>query len=386
MSLIKPKGCKDYLPNEAKTLREIEQILSLLFERWGYREVIPPSFEYYEFLTEGIGKEYKKRVYKIIDRDGEILALRPELTKPVGRIALTLLSGEPYPLKLYYRGMIFLREDPLEIPQIGVENFGDPSICADIEVINLAIESMKAIGIEAPIVDLNHMKIIKGILDSIPVDEDYKELIKGALALKNFVLYREITTFMEIPEKQKDFLLKLPLLRARKDILHKINFPFNSPLISEAMEELSSILNHIEFDGVTIDFGMIRALEYYNGVIFELSNPEEGEILGGGGRYDKLFNVPATGFAFSFKRLPKHSEEAKIDLLIKVCDIQRDLKGAMNLAKKLRNKGFSVLVLPPSADEDKFLKIRRPKMVLKMEGQKINEEELINSLTHWEAP
>ncbi|MBC7332547.1 MAG: ATP phosphoribosyltransferase regulatory subunit, partial [Synergistetes bacterium] len=51
--MIKPKGCKDYLPNEAKRLREIEQMLSSLFEQWGYREVIPPSFEYYEFLTEG---------------------------------------------------------------------------------------------------------------------------------------------------------------------------------------------------------------------------------------------------------------------------------------------------------------------------------------------
>ncbi|MDK2871405.1 MAG: phosphoribosyltransferase regulatory subunit [bacterium] len=386
MDLIKPKGCKDYLPNEAKRLREIEQMLSSLFEQWGYREVIPPSFEYYEFLTEGIGKEYKRKVYKIIDRDGEILALRPELTKSVGRIALTHLSSEPHPLKLYYKGMVFLRGDPVEIPQIGVENFGDPSICADIEILSLAIESMKRIGIENPTVDLNHVKIIQGVLDSIPVNEDYKELIKGTLALKNFVLYREVITFMDIPEKQKKFLLKLPLLRVQKADLGGISFPFQSPLIDEALEELGAVLDHVEFEGIIVDFGMIRTLEYYNGIIFELSSPEGGEIFGGGGRYDRLFNLPAIGFAFSFKNLPKDSTKDDLDLIIKICDIQKGLKKSLNLAKKLRQEGFRVLVLPPHADENNFIRTRNPKIVLKMEGQEIDEEKLINSLTHWKAP
>ncbi|MCS7234245.1 MAG: ATP phosphoribosyltransferase regulatory subunit [Synergistetes bacterium] len=382
MDLIKPRGCKDYLPNETKTLREIEATLSSLFELWGYMEVIPPSFEYYEFLTEGLGKDYKKKVYKIIDRDGEILALRPELTKPVGRIAMTHLAGEPRPLKLYYRGMIFLREDPIEFPQIGVEIFGDPSICADIEVLSLAIESMKVIGIENPIVDLNHIKLIQGILDSVPVSEDYKELIKETLASKNFVLYREIITFMEIPEGQKNFLFKLPLIRCKKRTLKDVKIPFNSSLIEEALNEIWKILDNIEFEDITIDLGMIRALNYYNGIIFELSNPKEGKIFGGGGRYDKLFNIPATGFAFSFKNLPSYRKEMDIDLIIKVTDTDRDLKKALKLVKKAREKGFKTLLLPPQANEDRFVKIKNPKLLLKMEGQEIDEEELINSLTN----
>lgn len=382
MNLIKPKGCKDYLPNETRILREIEKTLSLLFERWGYIEVIPPSFEYYEFLTEGLGKEYKKRVYKIIDRDGEILALRPELTKPVGRIALTHLAGEPRPLKLYYRGMVFLREEPVEFPQIGVEIFGDSSIYADIEILSLAIESMKTIGIKNPIVDLNHIKLIQGILNSIPVSEEYKDLIKGVLASRNFVLYREIITFMEIPEKQKSFLLKLPLIRCKKNTLKKVSIPFNSPLIEEALDEIWKTLNNIEFEEVTIDLGMIRTLDYYNGIIFELSNPEEGKIFGGGGRYDNLFNIPATGFAFSFKNLPHHQETMDIDLIIKICDIDRDLRKALNLAQKAREMGFKVLVLPPQAEEDKFIKSRNPKLFIKMEGQEIDEQAIINSITN----
>ncbi len=382
MKLIKPKGCKDYLPLEARTLREIERKLSLLFESWGYEEIIPPSFEYYEFLTEGLGRDYKKSVYKLIDREGEILSLRPELTKPTGRIALTHLSGEPYPLKLYYRGMVFSREEPMEFPQIGVEVFGDPSIYADIEVLNIAVESMKAMGIENPIVDLNHANLINEILNSLTEDKEYKELLINSLASKNLVLYRELIAFMNIPEDQKRFLAKLPLIRGKREILEKICIPFDSPAIENALSELKEITENIEFEEVIIDLGMVRKFDYYTGIIFELSNPLEGKIFGGGGRYDKLFDIPAIGFALSLKSLPPPTDDGKVDLIVKINEIKRDLKKALRIAKAVRNRGFKVLVIPPNADEQLFLKRKRPDIFLKLEGEDIDESKLINSLTN----
>ncbi len=383
MDLIKPKGCKDYLPSEAKALREIERRLSSLFESWGYEEVIPPSFEYYEFLTEGLGKDYKKKVYKLVDREGEILSLRPELTKPTARIALTHLAEEPFPLRLYYRGMVFSREDPVEFPQIGLEIFGDPTICADIEVLSLAIESMKNLGIKEPIVDLNHVKLVDGILGSI--EESYRTLIKGALASRNFVLYREIIAFADLPEKQKRFLSKLPLLRVKKNMLKDIKIPFDSPLIGEALEEILSILESIDFEFITVDLGMVRTFEYYNGIIFELSNPKEGKVFGGGGRYDKLFDVPAVGFALSLKSLPSLHNNKSLDVIIKILDINRDLKAAMRLSKGLREKGFRVMVIPPHANEDLFINRKKPKVFLKLEGKEIDERELIDRITNGKA-
>lgn len=383
MDLVKPKGCKDYLPYEAKVLREIERILTFVFESWGYEEIIPPTFEYYEFLTEGLGRDYKKKVYKLIDREGEILSLRPELTKPTGRIALTHLLEEPRPLKLFYKGMVFCREDPVEFPQIGIEIFGDDSICADVEVVSLAIESLRSIGIESPIVDLNHMKLIDGILDSL--DERYRELIKRTLASKNLVLYKETIAFMDLPEKQKGFLSRLPLLRCDRDTFEKLRIPFESPLIEEAMEEIKSLLENVEFEGITVDLGMIRAFEYYNGIIFELSNPKEGKVFGGGGRYDKLFGIPAVGFALSLKYLPAIEIKSGVDVIIKVSDKNRDLKDAMRISKFLRERGFKTLVIPPTADEGAFIKRKSPKLFLKLEGKPIDEGKLIHCLTNGET-
>ncbi len=385
MKLIKPKGCKDYLPPEARRLREIEKKLSSLFESWGYEEVIPPSFEYYEFLTEGLGRDYKKSVYKLIDREGEILSLRPELTKPTGRIALTHLSREPYPIKVYYRGMVFSREEPMEFPQIGVEVFGDSSICADIEVLNIAIESMKAIGIEKPIVDLNHANLINEILNSLTEDEEYRELLIASLASKNLVLYRELIAFMNIPEDQRRFLAKLPLIRGKKEILEKIHIPFDSPAVENALSELREITENIEFEEAIIDLGMVRKFDYYTGIIFELSNPLEGKVFGGGGRYDRLFGIPAVGFALSLRTLPSPIEDGKIDLLIKITEIRRDLKEALRIAKAVRDRGFKVLVIPPNADEQLFLKRKRPNIFLKLEGEDIDESKLIDSLTDGKA-
>ena len=154
------KGAKDFLPSEAALKREFESQAIEIFTRWGYQEVITPTFEYLEVIESGAGEGIREELFLFQDRDGRLLALRPEMTIPIARIVATKFRDFEGVLRLFYNANIFRHALPQmgrykEFYQLGVELIGASGPRADAEVIALATEILKKPELDFKI-SLNH--------------------------------------------------------------------------------------------------------------------------------------------------------------------------------------------------------------------------------------
>src|SRR5690625_883689 len=100
--VMTPRGVRDFLPREAARKRAVELSLQETFHRWGYEEVITPTVEFLESLAQSNGPDMSEKTYRLFDREGHTLALRPEVTTPIARIVATRLRREPLPIRLHY--------------------------------------------------------------------------------------------------------------------------------------------------------------------------------------------------------------------------------------------------------------------------------------------
>src|SRR5574341_1665204 len=134
-----PDGARDLLPADAARRTAAAAALRDEFQRWGYREVGTPTLEFLETILQGAGAGVADRLFKIVDRGGELLALRPEMTVPIARLAATrLLAEAPAPLRVSYVAPVFRGQEAgrgrlREFTQAGVELLGDASPDADAE-------------------------------------------------------------------------------------------------------------------------------------------------------------------------------------------------------------------------------------------------------------
>src|SRR5665648_182064 len=154
-----PEGLNDLFPEEVLKRRLLENKISQVFKEWGYQEIITPTFEFYDMLARGAGSIMKKEMIKFFDREGNIIALRPEMTTPLARVTSTKMQQEPKPLRFYYMGNVFRYDDfkvggQREFCQAGVELIGVNSKKADAEVIALAVECLKNSGLKNFFIDI----------------------------------------------------------------------------------------------------------------------------------------------------------------------------------------------------------------------------------------
>jgi len=324
-----PKGLNDLLPEEVLKKRFLENKISQVFKEWGYQEIITPTFEFYDMLARGAGSIMKKEMIKFFDREGNIIALRPEMTTPLARVSSTKMQQEPKPLRFYYMGNVFRYDDfkvggQREFCQAGVELIGINNSKSDAEVIALAIECLKNSGLKKFFIDIGHINFFNGVMQSIKVEEERKQEIKKAILNKDFVLLEKILSFSNIKDKEKEFILKMPTLRGREEVLEEAEKMINNKLSLFALKEIKEVYNLLRDYGleeyILIDLGIIRDFDYYTGIIFEGYTDYLGFPVCGGGRYDNLCSkfsrdLPSTGFAIGLERLSIILEKENADSL-----------------------------------------------------------------------
>ena len=360
-----PEGLNDLLPEEVFKRRFLENQISKVFSEWGYQEIITPTFEFYEMLSKGAGSIKKKEMIKFFDRKGNIVALRPEMTTPIARATSTKLKEEPKPLRFYYISNVF-RYDNLktgnrkELTQAGVELIGIKSKEADAEVIALAAECLKNSGLKNFFIDIGHINFFNGIMESIKVKEEKKQEIKKAILNKNFVMLEKILSIEDIKDKEKEFILKMPTLRGKEEVLKEAEKIINNRLSASALKEIKEVYNLLRDYGleeyILIDLGIIRDFDYYTGIIFEGYTDYLGFPVCGGGRYDNLCskfrkNFPSTGFAIGLERLAMILEKENINSLkikrpdqyvVHYRNDKTNFRRALKVTKKLRKNGLIV--------------------------------------------
>jgi ATP phosphoribosyltransferase regulatory subunit len=362
----KPYGVKDYLPKAAKIKRKTEDSMLKVFEKWGYSEVVTPSFEYLETFLQGNSFNLGERIFKFFDRQGRVLALRPDMTTPIARLAATSFKNQQGPLRLCYVSKVFRFEEPRagrqrEFHQAGAELIGVFGLDADAEVIALAVNALKNAGISEFKVNIGHFGFIEAVLDSIKADYDVKNRVKELLFNKDLVSLKNTIQNLSIKSEDKDLVERLfSRTLTGKDQLKEITDTSIGPGAKQALGELAALISvladyEICDDHITIDLGLVRGLDYYTGVVFEIYSPYLGYPICGGGRYDRLiekFDGPkaATGFGINMDGvlsiLDKRDhikENEQFDYVICYDLASRPL--AIKKAMNYRNDGYSVLTM-----------------------------------------
>lgn len=350
----KPRGLKDYLPEAAGKLRTIEWNVLSCMARWGYRQIITPTLEYYD--TVGLASATSHdRLFKLLDNKGNTLVLRSEMTAPIARVVASLLKDEALPLRLSHHSNVFRAiEDEAgreaEFVQTGVELVGDGSAEADAEVIALAIACLKAAGVHNFKIALGHIEFLNGLLQSHLADQpEAQQALKERLLQRNYVGYRQELRSLALTAAAKEELERILRLRGGHEICKEASSIVKDASSQEALNHLCEVWEALQVYGVRehllIDLTMIGSFGYYSGLIFEGYAADLGFPVLSGGRYDNLLAgfghpAPATGFALETNRILLVAEDAKAEQHRRILVIynKQNREEALHQALKLRDE------------------------------------------------
>ena len=175
MTIQRPRGTRDFLPDDTWRRGQVRKAMQDVLERWGYQEIATPTFEHLELFTIKSGESVTEEIYSFKDKGGRDIALRPELTAPVMRMYVSELQNAPKPQRLYYYGSCFRYERPQrgrfrEFWQLGAELIGGNKPDSEAEVIALADQMLKSVGIKADI-HIGYLGLIRSMLSKVPQEQ-----------------------------------------------------------------------------------------------------------------------------------------------------------------------------------------------------------------------
>ena len=349
-----PRGTRDFLPAEMERRRSYEGILRQTAQRYGFREIQTPIFEEAELFILRSGPNIINELYAFKDKGGRDLALRPEMTAPAIRAFVNNMSNEPKPIKIFYFGQCFRYERPQsgryrEFFQFGAEIIGTATPQTDAEVIAAALDMVKALGLKEYKARIGHIGVLRKELVQAGVSAEKMPEILQKLDKK---LYEEAWPLMEAAGMERtdaEAVFDLTGTVGGIGVLNKI-----SGTESEYLKQVLAYLSAMGVDAPEVDLGVVRGLDYYTGMVFEIEAPvlgAEKQICGGGSyTLSEIFGgekVFSTGFAIGFDRvlLALEKEGAvgpvnRVDAYVVAASSDTTLK-AFEIAGLLRRNGIS---------------------------------------------
>ena len=307
-----PEATKDILSRDCYAKNNLTNKLMSFYQIRGFDEVKTPVLEYYDVFEGSKANIPQQTMYKLTDNNGRLIVLRPDCTIPMARVAATRLKSAPKPLRLCYNQNIYVVNTAHcgksnEITQVGVELMGAKTKRADLEIISLALESLKQIKDTNFRLELCHIGYFKGIMDCFNASEDEKEEIRELVEKKNYSALAKRLKPYEQTKAYKSLML-LPRLFGGIEVLKKAKENFINEKTDNALSYIREIYENLEKlgvgDKISIDLGMVNKADYYTGIIFKGYFDGVGEEVLSGGRYDNLSAVygedlPAVGFGIN---------------------------------------------------------------------------------------
>ncbi len=340
------KGARDFYPEDKRLQKYIFGKLRQVVERFGYDEYDAPLLEPFEIYAAKSGEELvNEQIYSFEDRGGRKIAIRPEMTPSVSRMVAARRQELAYPLRWYSIPNLWRYERPQrgrlrEHYQLNVDVFGVEGIEAEHEIILIADSILKALGAKPKMYEIriNSRKHLNEQLDNLGLSSEQKHQCLQLLDRQAKIDPEEFKiSFKEIVGEDK--------ARQLLDFLENRQAP-------EAMSKLLDLLSNSGVSSAVFDPNIIRGLEYYTDIVFEVfdTDPENNRAMFGGGRYDGLVAefgvepVPTVGFGMGdvtlknflegHKLLPKLESEIEARIIL-IGDVY---KQAQPLLAKLRQK------------------------------------------------
>ena len=350
----RPRGTRDFTPQEMETRRYLESLFRLVAETHGFREIATPIFEHAELFTLKSGPNILDEIYAFEDKGGRQIALRPELTAPAMRFFVNDLTNYPRPLKVFYFGQCFRYERPQsgryrEFFQFGAELIGAPNPESDAEVIGLAAAMISRSGLGNFSIRVGHIGILRAKLSEGGVKSESAPAILQKLDKK---VYDEAVPLMQqagMSDSSIDDVVNLTKTVGGVDALENLSGEPRNYLI-----EVFQVLQSYGLKDVKVDLGVVRGLDYYTGIVFEVDAPMLGaeKQICGGGSYSltELFGGEktfSTGFAIGFDRILlalereglKAPQKNVIAYVVPVSETMR--LAAFKITAELRSKGIT---------------------------------------------
>ncbi len=369
MPVEKCKGTRDLTPREMARFRVVENVFREGCLKWGYDEVRTPTLEYlYLFTAAGtLTPGRLGRVYSFLDWDGwsgERVVLRPEGTIPIARYYIETTGGQGL-AKLFYVSNVFSFEETgaetREKWQCGAELIGAGSPAADVELVLMALEMLKKLGLRDVELRLSHAGLIRAILSKIDITHEaqtqlFDRVLDGdtaSLVAARPELARVVAPLLSAKGRSSGFLKNVSVLLGHD--LAELQEPLGDFTRVAAM--LDSVGTPYE-----IDIASGRGFEYYTGLIFQLW--AGGQMVAGGGRYDALIPLlgghatPASGFALYVDKLMtmveprvpvQHTAEK---VVVRTPVVEGNVKEAFETVSALHASGFRAEVRLASSPEE----------------------------------
>jgi histidyl-tRNA synthetase len=370
LSMIPYKGTRDFYPEEMKLRNWFYSKIRKVLKNYVYEEYNGPMLESFDIYAAKSGVEIvNEQTYNFMDKKDRRLAIRPEMTPTVARMVAGKFEQLTMPLRWFSIPNLLRYEKPQrgrvrEHWQVNVDMFGVSSLKADLEIISVAIDMMKAFGADENMfsVKISNRKFFNEVLkEVISVEDENIVSVSKVIDKKNKISESEY----------KKWLLDLNLKEDKIKLLDSL-FDKNFYEISEMIEkdlpgkfELKELFEMIKDMGIEkyceFDFSIIRGFDYYTGTVFEVNDksPMNRRALFGGGRYDNLIemfkkgaNITGIGFGFgdvtlkdfleTHNLIPQSLDKTK-DVLIAVFD-DVPFKEYLKISSELRNNNISNII------------------------------------------
>ncbi|HUG59064.1 MAG TPA: ATP phosphoribosyltransferase regulatory subunit [Candidimonas sp.] len=311
-----PESLADILPAEARRIEELRRNLLDLYRTYGFELVAPPLVEYIDSLLSGTGGALNLRTCKLVDQlSGRTLGVRADMTPQVSRIDAHLLNREGVTRLCYCGSVLHARPAGLlsdrELLQIGAEIFGHAGVEADIQILELALESVKRAGVMQARLDLNHPGVVRAIVESDPALEGAADDISELLSTKDIPALAVMAgQWPGVRQATVQALLDLATLYGGTEVIERARKVLPAlPGLIAALDDLETLVRALPTYEFSIDLAdMGSGYGYHSGVVFSIYAEGWHDALVKGGRYDgvgKAFgrSRPATGFSLDLRKL-----------------------------------------------------------------------------------
>ncbi len=310
-----PESLADMLPAEARRIEDLRRILLDSFRTYGFELVAPPLVEYIESLLSGTGSDLNLRTSKLVDQlSGRTLGIRADMTPQVTRIDAHLLNRAGVTRLCYCGPVLHARPAGLlanrELLQIGAEIYGHAGFEADLEIIHLALDSVRLAGVQTLRLDLCHAGLVRSLIETDPAAVSRADEIMALLRDKDLpgltqlgagndsLLPATVSALVRLPQLYGDLTV---LERARKELP-------SLPGVVAALDTLEHLLGALDDVSVGIDLADVGTYGYHSGVTFSVYAQGWHDAIVQGGRYDDVSRAfgrarPATGFSLDLRKL-----------------------------------------------------------------------------------
>lgn len=288
------------------------------FGGWGYREIQVPLVHYFDALKPGLDDGQIERSFRFVDRGGNLMVLRPDVTPAIAQIYAWQMRNVSLPLRVSYTHKVVrlgrsLRRNQLESYQLGVELIGGDELVADMEVLLLALEVLKRLKLPHVQVRLGDHQIANYLLESSGAPSRIREELREALVARDAHRVRSLLDKLGTRDAYARAIMIMVSLRGGASQLSSLRgiFPYDKRL-NQRLDYLQTVLDTLTAlgleDRVHLELAELAGASYYTGIGFSLISGNSSKEVGRGGRYDELTGAygkaaPAVGFSLSLEML-----------------------------------------------------------------------------------